>query len=73
MMDVDLRHIANDEDCKDIKEVASKIGVQVVCSDEDEKQVQDDASIRLNNTSECYNIRTVASKVGVQVVCDEEE
>lgn len=72
-MDVDLRHIASDEDCEDIKEVASKVGVQVVCSDEDEKKVHEEGSIHLDNTSECDNIRTVASKVGVQVVCDDEE
>ena len=32
---VDLRDFVEDEYCEDVKEVASKVGVQVVCNDED--------------------------------------
>ena len=33
---VDLRDFVEDEYCEDVKEVASKFGVQVVCDDEEE-------------------------------------
>lgn len=72
-MDVDLRNIGNEDDCKDMKEVASKVGVQVVCNDEDEKTLHKETGINLSDSPECDNMKEVASKVGVQVVCDDDE
>ena len=38
---VDLRDFVEDEYCEDVKEVASKVGVQVVCNDEDSEAADD--------------------------------
>ncbi len=72
-MEVDLRNVGNEDDCEDMKEVASKVGVQVVCNDEDEKGLQSETGINLSDSPECDNMKEVASKVGVQVVCDDDE
>ena len=45
---VDLRDFVEDEYCEDVKEVASKVGVQVVCNDED-SEAADDKSATKNN------------------------
>lgn len=72
-MEVDLRNVGNKDDCKNMKEVASKVGVQVVCDDEDKKILQNESGIDLSENEECDNIKEVASKIGVQVVCDDDE
>ena len=58
------------EGCENVKEVASKFGVTVVCDEKDEEKVN--ADIIMPASEQCENIKTVASKVGVAVVCDEE-
>ena len=58
------------EGCENVKEVASKFGVTVVCDEKDEEKVN--ADIVMPASEQCENIKTVASKVGVAVVCDEE-
>ncbi len=59
----------SDEDCENMKKTVSKYGVQVVCSEEDEKE---EADLVLPGGDGCENVKKVASKVGIQVVCDEE-
>ena len=58
------------EGCENVKEVASKFGVTVVCDEKEEEKVN--ADIIMPASEQCENIKTVASKVGVAVVCDEE-
>lgn len=71
-MEVDLRGIGDPEDCENMKEVASKVGTQVICDDEDEKELARAGAYDFSDVEDCENIQTVASKVGVQVVCDDE-
>ncbi len=60
----------NLEECEQTKKVASKFGIQVVCSEEelDENQPQ----LHVPEGEECENSKKVATKYGVQVICDEE-
>ena len=58
------------EGCENVKEVASKFGVTVVCDEKEEEKVN--ADIIMAAGEQCENIKTGASKVGVAVVCDEE-
>lgn len=67
---VDLRDFVEDEYCEDVKEVASKVGVQVVCNDE---AADDKSAIHVQDFDGCDNVVETASKFGVQVVCDDEE
>lgn len=55
------------------EKVASRAGVQVVCSDEDEKELAREGALDLSGAQDCENMKTVASKVGMQVVCDDDE
>ena len=55
------------------KEVASKVGVQVVCNDEDDKAEADKNAIHVQDFDGCDNVVETASKFGVQVVCDDED
>lgn len=71
-MEVDLRNIGNEKDCENMKEIASKVGVQVVCTDEDEQALQRENAYDLSGSEECENMKEIVSKVGVQVVCDDE-
>lgn len=62
-----------DETCQNVKEVASKFGMQVVCDEKDEKEAEKAAAdVVLPGGEMCENAKEVASKVGVVVVCDEE-
>lgn len=70
---VDLRDFVEDEYCEDVKEVASKVGVQVVCNDEDSDAADDKNAIHVQDFEGCDNVVETASKFGVQVVCDDEE
>lgn len=71
-MEVDLRGIGSLEDCENAKRVASKIGTQVVCTDEDADELEHQGAYDLSDSEECENIKRVTSKLGVQVVCDDE-
>lgn len=71
-MEVDLRNVGNEADCENMKEVASRVGVEVVCTDEDTKELRKEHAYDLSNTSDCENMKEIVSKVGVQVVCDED-
>ena len=70
---VDLRDFVEDEYCEYVKEVASKVGVQVVCNDEDSEAADDKNAIHVQDFDGCDNVVETASKFGVQVVCDDEE
>lgn len=70
---VDLRDFVDDDYCEDVKEVASKVGVQVVCNDEDSLAEDDKSAIHVQDFDGCDNVVETASKFGVQVVCDDEE
>lgn len=72
-MEVDLRGIGDPDDCENMKEVASKVGTQVICDDDDAKEIERAGAYDFSENEECDNIKTVASKVGVQVVCDDDE
>ena len=67
--EVDLRNLVDDEYCEDMKEVASKAGVTVVCNDDDIEE----EGVRVPNFDGCENMKETASRFGVQVVCDDEE
>ncbi len=67
---VDLRNFVEDEYCQDVKEVATKVGVTVVCDDDD---VEDKEGLHVHNFDGCDNMQETASKFGVSVVCDDEE
>ncbi len=69
---VDLRGVGQEEHCEDLKEVASKVGVQVVCNDDDAHEHEDEGGLHLPESEECEDSKEVASKFGVQVVCDDE-
>lgn len=70
---VDLRGIGSDEHCEDLKEVASKVGVQVVCNDEDAAEQEAENALHLPEGEGCEETKEVASRFGVQVVCDDEK
>jgi hypothetical protein len=67
---VDLRNFVEDEYCQDVKEVATKVGVTVVCDDEDEVEEE---GLHVQNFDGCDNMKETASKFGVSVVCDDED
>lgn len=71
-MEMDLRGIGDPEDCENVKKVASRVGTQVVCTDEDAKEIERQGAYDLSDSEECENIKRVTSKLGVQVVCDDE-
>lgn len=58
----------NDDECKKMKNMVSKYGVQVVCDEEEEPE----ADLTLPAGDGCESVKKVASKLGYQVVCDEE-
>ena len=58
------------EGCENVKEVASKFGMAVICDEKDEEKLN--ADVILPAGEQCDNMKEVASKVGVVVVCDEE-
>ena len=58
------------EGCENVKEVASKFGMTVVCDEKEEERLH--ADVILPASEQCENMKTVASKVGVTVFCDEE-
>lgn len=68
MMFVDGRTLDN-EQCEQTKEVVSKFGVTVVCSEDEAKA---SADFVLPAGEDCENIKEVVSKIGKTVVCDEE-
>ncbi len=72
-MEIDARILgeADKENCDHVKEAVSKYGVQLVCDDEDEKELHK-PDLVLPESDGCENIKKVASKVGYQVVCDDE-
>ncbi|MDO4280688.1 MAG: hypothetical protein Q4C56_03570 [Peptococcaceae bacterium] len=73
---VDLRNLVEDEYCQDVKEVATKVGVTVVCDDEDveaQKKEDEKNAIHMQDFEGCDNVKETASRFGVQVVCDDEE
>ena len=71
---VDLRGFGTEESCEDVREVASRIGVQVVCNDEEEPEKTPEAdAMHLKDDEYCEETKEVASRFGVQVVCDDEE
>ena len=52
-MEIDARKLGiPEENCEQMKTVATKVGVQVVCSEEDE----DKSGIDLSGTENCENI-----------------
>lgn len=59
-----------DEQCKNVKNIASKYGVTVVCDEKEEEKRN--ADIILPASKQCENMKTIASKIGVTIVCDEE-
>lgn len=63
---------ADEEQCKKVKKVASHYGVQVVCDEEDEKELHK-PDLVLPAGDGCENVKKVASKIGYQVVCDDED
>lgn len=67
---VDLRNFVEDEYCQDVKEVATKVGVTVVCDVEDEVEEE---GLHVQNFDGCDNMKETASKFGVSVVCDDED
>ena len=69
-MEIDARKLGiPEENCEQMKTVATKVGVQVVCSEEDE----DKSGIDLSGTENCEYIKETVSKYGVAVVCDEDK
>lgn len=67
---IDLRGVSDENKCEDAREVASKVGIQIVCNDEES---DDNAgAIHVPNYDGCTETKEVASKFGVQVVCDDE-
>lgn len=73
MNKMDLRE---SEHCDDMKEIASKVGIQVVCNDEDEKEYERDLSVEIHagKDEDCEKHKEVVSaRAGVQIVCDDEE
>ncbi len=74
-MGLDLSHYITNkdqkEDCEHTKKVASKYGISVVCSEDDEQENQ--PALHLPADEECQHSKKVASKYGVQVICEETE
>ena len=74
-MGIDLGRYAKDkaqmEDCEHAKEVTSKYGIQIVCSEEDAEENQ--MNLHLPADDHCENSKEVASKYGIQIICDEEK
>ena len=69
-MEIDARKLGiPEENCEQMKTVASKVGVQVVCSEDDVEET----GINLSAAENCENIKETVSKYGVAVVCDEEK
>lgn len=66
-----IEHLEDFEDCEKVKKVVSKYGVQVVCNEEDEKELEQPDMV-LPAGEGCENVKKVASKMGYQIVCDEE-
>lgn len=58
-----------EEQCNNVKKVASKYGVTVICDEKEEEKTK--ADIILPADSNCENMKTIGSKVGITVVCDE--
>lgn len=65
-------NLEGQENCEQMKKVISKYGVQVVCSEEDKKELLA-PDLVLPAGEGCENVKKVASKVGYTVVCDEED
>jgi hypothetical protein len=69
---LDLRGIAEEDKCENAKEVASRVGIQVLCNDEDAMDAENpDDAIHVPDYDGCENTVKVASKLGVQIVCDD--
>ena len=65
-MEIDARKLGiPEENCEQMK----KVGVQVVCSEDDVEE----NGINLSGTENCENIKETVSKYGVAVVCDEDK
>lgn len=62
---VDLRDFVEDEYCEDVKEVASKVGVQVVCNDEDSEAQM----IRVRSMFRTSTVATMLLKLHPSLVC----
>ena len=71
--DIELEDATENMGAQVVKEVASKVGVQVVCNDEDSEAADDKSAIHVQDFDGCDNVVETASKFGVQVVCDDEE
>lgn len=66
-------NLQGQENCEDMKKVVSKFGVQVVCNEEDKKELERiNADVVLPGGEDCENMKEIVSKHGVTVVCDEE-
>ena len=73
---IDLRNVSDKEKCKDAKEVASKVGIQIICDDDDatENFGQKKTSVLyVPDYEDCDKKSEVASRFGVQVVCDDDK
>lgn len=69
-MEIDARKLGIDEEnCEQMQTVASKVGIQVVCSEDDVEET----GINMSNFEDCENIKETSSKYGVTVVCDEDK
>lgn len=75
MIDLDLRNVMDSDDCDNVKKVASKIGTEVVCDDDDvEPEKASPNTYDFSEVEDCENINEIATKhIGVQVVCDDED
>lgn len=69
---IDLRGFSDEEKCENAKEVASKVGIQIICSDEDE-QVETNPTLHVPDHDGCENKKELASRFGVQVVCEDQD
>lgn len=58
-----------EEQCQNVKEVAGKFGMTVVCDEKDEERLN--ADVIMPASEQCENMKEVASKVGMTVVCEE--
>ena len=71
--EIELEDATENMGAQVVKEVASKVGVQVVCNDEDNAEEDAKNAIHVQDFDGCDNVVETASKFGVQVVCDDEE
>lgn len=71
-MEIDLQGIMDEEDCKEYKEIVSKVGVKTVCSEEDDSEINK-ASVVLPDTEECESVIEVLTAGGVSAVCADED